>query len=415
MTNWAGNVAFSTDKIARPESIEQAQEIVGSAKRLRAVGARHSFNQIADTTGIQVSLERMNRVLSLDRSANTVTVEGGMKYGELARYLDRGGHALHNLASVQHITVAGACSTATHGSGVRNGNLATAVSAIELVNADGDVVALRRERDGEEFRGAVVGLGALGVVISLTLDLEPRFDVSQLVYRNMPMDALENFVEIMSSGYSVSMFTDWSRKNINQVWIKTRVGDAARQQINFFGAELADRNMHTMDEHSAETCTEQMGVAGPWCDRLPHFRREFNPAAGKELQSEYFVPLERAYDAIKAIERLHDQITPYLFISEIRTVAADDLWLSPCYRKACATVHMTWKPDWKNISRLLPVIEQRLEPFGAVPHWGKLFTMSRRQLQSGYEKLDAFRGLANNFDPAGKFRNGFLADNIFDA
>jgi xylitol oxidase len=339
-----------------------------------------------------------------------------VKYGDLAMYLDANGHALHNLASVQHITVAGACATATHGSGVKNGNLATAVTAVELVNANGEIVALTRKSNGDRFYGAVVGLGALGIVTRLTLEVQPRFSMRQLVYRNLPMAALENFAEIMSSGYSVSLFTDWSRRNINQVWIKTRVGDDnISTSEDFFGAGIATRHMHTMDEVSAETCTEQMGVSGSWCDRLPHFKREFNPASGRELQSEYFVPIERASEAMMALEELHGRITPFLFISEIRAVAADDLWMSPCYKRACASIHFTWKPDWNGVRGLLPLIEEKLAPFNAVPHWGKLFTISPRQLQSGYGRLDDFRQLVSGYDPDRKFGNDFLARYIYPA
>ena len=415
MTNWAGNIAFSTDRILRPRSVDELQEIVRTTSKIRPIGSRHSFNQIMDTTGTHVSLNQLNRVVSLDRASNTVTVEGGMKYGDLVRYLDNTGCALPNLASVLHITVAGACATATHGSGVKNGNLATAVSAMEFVNADGDVVALSRERDGERFSGAVVGLGALGVVTSLTFDLQPRFDMAQLVYRNVPMSELQNnFSAIMSSGYSVSMFTDWSRKNINQVWINTRLGEGGMPASpDFFGGKLADRNMHTMDDEPAGPCTEQMGVPGSWCERLPHFKMEFNPDFGRELQSEYFVPIEHAFEAITTVEALHEQITPHLFISEIRTVAPDGLWMSPCYNRACVAIHMTWRPRWNDVVKVLPLIERALAPFNALPHWGKLFTMSPRQVQSGYDKLAAFWDLATCYDPKGKFRNDFLERNVF--
>lgn len=414
--NWAGNVAFSSAEVSHPGSVGELQEVVRKARKIRAVGSRHSFNRIADTTGTQVSLDRLNRVASLDRAANTVTVEAGMKYGDLARYLDGNGYALHNLASVVHVTVAGACATATHGSGVKNGTLATAVSAMEFVNADGEVVALTRKQDGDRFCGAVVGLGALGVVTTLTLDLQPRFDVTQVVYRNMPMSELQNnFSAIMSSGYSVSMFTDWRRKNINQVWIKTRVGDGTRkpESPDFFGAKPAIRNMHTMDDEPAAPCTEQMGVPGSWCERLPHFRMDFNPDSGRELQSEYFISIDDAFEAITAMQALHEHITPHLFISEIRTVAADQLWMSPCYNRASVAIHMTWRPQSNDVRMLLPLIEQELAPFNPIPHWGKLFTMSPRQLQSGYEKLASFRELADSYDQEGKFQNDFLERNIF--
>jgi xylitol oxidase len=223
LTNWAGNLEYSTGNVHYPITVEQVQEVVKKCNKLKALGSQHSFNTIADNTENQISLKELNKVVSLDKAANTVTVESGMRYGELAPYLHQNGYALPNLASLPHISVAGACATATHGSGVKNGNLATAVSAIEFVNAAGEVATLSI-RDGEAFYGAVVGLGALGVVTKLTLDLQPTFDMKQVVYRNLPMSELKNnFDALQAKGYSVSLFTDWKAKNINEVWIKSRV------------------------------------------------------------------------------------------------------------------------------------------------------------------------------------------------
>jgi xylitol oxidase len=416
LTNWAGNLEYATANVHHPASLAQVQDVVRRSRRLRALGTRHSFNRIADSSETQVSLQRLNRVVSLDRAAQTVTVEAGMTYAELAPYLHANGYALHNLASLPHISIAGACSTATHGSGSRNGNLATAVSGIELVNAAGEVVTLSRQRDGDEFDGAVVGLGAVGVVTKLTLDLQPAFDVTQVVYRNLPMRELEsNFDAIMSSGYSVSLFTDWTRRNVNQVWIKRRAGDRSSTAVprDFYGAQLATRNMHPLDDESPEPFTEQMDVPGAWYDRLPHFKMGFVRSSGDELQSEYFVPVERAYEAIMAVEELHEQITPHLFISEIRTVAADRLWMSPCYGRACVALHTTWRKEWDNVVRLLPLIEEKLAPYGAVPHWGKLFSMPPSVLQPRFAKLADFRGLLGRHDPRGKFRNDFLYRNVY--
>jgi xylitol oxidase len=402
--------------VHHPASVEQVQEVVKRCRRLRALGTRHSFNGIADSTENQVSLEQLNRVVSFDRASKTVTIEAGMTYDELAPYLQANGYALHNLASLPHISIAGACSTATHGSGSKNGNLATAVSAIEFVNAAGEVVTLSRQRDGDRFQGAVVGLGGVGVVTKLTLDLQPTFDMTQVVYRNLPMRELENnFEAIMSSGYSVSLFTDWTRKNVNQVWIKRRVGEGGSSRVarDFYGAQPATRNMHPLDDQSPEPFTEQMGAPGPWFERMPHFRMGFKRSSGEELQSEYFVPIEHANEAIMALEALHEQMTPHLFISEIRTVAADQLWMSPCYNRACVALHTTWKPRWNDVVRLLPLIEQKLAPYDAVPHWGKLFTMSPPVLQARFAKLADFRELLGHHDPGGKFRNDFLSRNIY--
>jgi xylitol oxidase len=277
-------------------------------------------------------------------------------------------------------------------------------------------VKLSRKADGEVFQGAVVGLGALGAITRITLDIQPTYRMRQYVYENLPLAQMKNhFDDIQSSGYSVSLFTDWQKQRLNEVWIKSRVGDgqafAAPQE--FFGAKLAVRNLHPIAELSAENCTEQMGVPGPWYERLPHFRMGFTPSAGKELQSEYFVPRRNAVDAILAVERLRDQITPHLLISEIRTIAADDLWMSTCYRQPSVTIHFTWKPDWPAVSRLLPIIEKELSPFQTRPHWGKLFTLPPAEIRSRYEKLADFIQLATKYDPKGKFRNDFLNTYIF--
>src|SRR5437879_3295464 len=353
----------------------------------------------------------MDEVVALDPEAHTVTVNAGITYGQLCPYLHTRGFALHNLASLPHISIAGACSTATHGSGEKNGNLATAVSALEIVTAAGDVVNLSRQKDGEVFPGIVVGLGALGVITKLTLNIQPAFMMRQYVYEDMPLAEMKNhFDAIEASGYSVSLFTDWQNERIREVWIKSR--DEGKQTFEappeFFGAKRATKNLHPIAQLSAENCTEQMGVPGPWFERLPHFRMGFTPSAGKELQSEYFVPRRHAVEAILAIERLRDQINPHLMISEIRTIAADKLWLSPCYEQPSVSIHFTWKPDWPAVKRLLPVIERELAPFKPRPHWGKLFTIPPESLRSRYDKMHEFTDLCMKYDSRGKFRNKFL-------
>jgi xylitol oxidase len=416
LKNWAGNLKYSTGNVHYPKTIEEVQAVVKKCDKLKALGSRHSFNRIADSSENQISLKEMNKVVSLDKKANTITVEGGARYGEFAAYLHENGYALPNLASLPHITVIGACATATHGSGVKNGNLSTSVSAIEFVNAAGEVVTLSKQKDGEEFYGAVVGLGALGVVTKVTLDLLPTFDMKQVVYRNLPMQELKNnFDDIQSRGYSVSLFTDWKNKNINEVWIKSRVekGDVSASDLELYGAKRATQNMHPVEDQSAENVTEQMGKPGPWYERMAHFKMGFNPSTGKELQSEYFVPIENAYEAMMAIEKLHDKISPHLFISEIRTINADNFWLSPCYKKTCVAFHTTWKQEVDTVMGLLPLMEEQLAPFNPIPHWAKLFTMSPAVVQSKYEKLADFKQLVAKYDQNGKFRNEFLAKNLY--
>ncbi len=416
LTNWAGNLAYGTDRLYSARSAEDVRSFVREHRKLKVLGTRHCFNDIADTSSEFLSLKAQDKVLALDPKAHTVTVEAGITYGQLCPYLHRQGFALHNLASLPHISVAGACSTATHGSGEKNGNLATAVSSLEIVTASGEVLRLSRDKDGETFYGAIVGLGGLGVITKVTLDIQPTFMMQQYVYENLPLNQLkEHFDEIEASAYSVSLFTDWQKQRLNEVWIKNRMDSGHKWEAApvFFDAKLATRNLHPIAELSAENCTEQMGVAGPWYERLPHFRMGFMPSAGKELQSEYFVPRQHATDAILAVERLRDIVSPHLLISEIRTIAADNLWMSPCYKQACVTIHFTWKQDWPAVSKVLPAIERELAPFQARPHWGKLFTTPQSQLKTIYEKLPDFVALCHKFDPHGKFRNKFLERNIF--
>jgi xylitol oxidase len=416
LTNWAGNYTYSTEDLHRLESVDQVRTFVKAHESLRVLGTRHCFNGIADSRHALISLEPMDRVVALDPKARTVTVEAGVRYGRLCPHLHDRGFALHNLASLPHISIVGACATATHGSGVKNGNLATAVSALEFVTAGGDVLTLSREKDGDTFLGAVVNLGALGVMTRVTLDIQPTFLMRQDVYENLPLAQLaDHFEEIMSSGYSVSLFTDWQDKRINEVWVKRRVekGEAAAADPEFHGAKLATRNLHPIAELSAENCTEQMGVPGPWYERLPHFRMGFTPSSGKELQSEYFVPRKDAVEAILAIERLRDRVSPHLLISELRAIDADRLWMSPCYERPSLAIHFTWKPEWDSVRELMPLIEKELAPYAARPHWGKLFSIEPASLRSRYERLGDFKDLLRRHDPHGKFRNEFLTGILY--
>ena len=414
--NWAGNYRYSTNRITSASSLAQVQEFVRKHERFKVLGTRHCFNGIADSADHFLSLREMKQVVELDRAARKVTVESGMSYGQLCPYLDQHGFALHNLASLPHISIAGACATATHGSGPTNGNLATAVSALEMVTASGDLLAISRNTDLDTFQAAVVNLGAVGVVTRVTLDLQPAFRMRQDVYLDLPMAQVkEHFEDIVSAGYSVSLFTDWQRGRINEVWVKRRAETDAPLTTpkDFYGARPATVNVHPIIELSAENCTEQMGVVGPWYERLPHFRMGFTPSSGKELQSEYFVARRNAVEAIAAVERLRDHVSPHLMITELRTIEADELWMSPCYRRPSLALHFTWKQDWPSVGKVLPMIERELAPFEVRPHWGKLFTIPPAQLQQRYEKCAEFKGLVARHDPQGKFRNEFLAANLY--
>ncbi|SEB86307.1 FAD-binding protein [Paenibacillus sp. GP183] len=415
--NWAGNYRYSASELHVPENVGQVQELVARSGRIKVLGTRHSFNGIADSTESLLSLQKLNRVTAIDHARNKVTVEAGIRYGELGQYLHSNGYALHNMASLPHITVAGACATATHGSGDLNGNLATAVHSLEVVKADGEAVEFSREQQDGVIEGAIVGLGGLGVVTKITLDVIPVFQMSQYVYDNLPLVHLkEHFDDIFSSAYSVSLFTDWKNAMFNQVWQKKRITAQASDQVEpeFFGATRATAHRHPVPGHTAENCNEQMGISGPWYERLPHFRMDFTPSSGEELQSEYFVSRQDAYQALCAIDRLREYISPLLHVSEVRTIAEDNLWMSPCYKQESVAIHFTWKANWGAVQQVLPIIEEQLAPFHARPHWGKLFAMSPARLQSLYVKLSDFRQLILHYDPQGKFQNDFLNKYIME-
>lgn len=416
-TNWAGNLTYSTNNLHTPGSVDEVRAVVKKCAKLRALGTRHSFNSIADSRDNQISLKRLDH-MELDENARTVTVGAGVPYGVVAPYIDAKGYALHNLASLPHISVAGACATATHGSGLHNGSLATAVAGLEFVTASGELVRLTRERDGDKFLGSVVGLGAVGIVTSVTLDVQPTFLVAQSVYQGLSFDALKDHLqEIFGAGYSVSLFTNWQNHQASEVWIKRRMGGGASKewQPEFFGARLAKEKLHPIAGLSPVNCTEQQGIPGPWYDRLPHFRMNFTPSSGQELQTEYFVPLEHGYEAILAVEKLKDRITPHLLITELRTIAADKLWMSMAYEQPSLAIHFTWKPEWPQVKQVLPHIEAALEPYAPRPHWAKLFTLAPEKLESHYPRLAEFKALVKEYDPAGKFRNDFVERNVYSA
>jgi len=417
-TNWSGNYTFHADHLYQPATVEEVEQTVKHCDKLRALGRGHSFNSIADSAHNQISLQHLDSI-ALDPATKTVTAGAGVTYGKLAPYIDARGYAVHNLASLPHVSIIGACATGTHGSGSHNGNLSTAVAAMEIVDANGSLHTLSRAKAGNNFLGSVVNLGGLGIVTKTTLNVQPTFQVAQVVYENLSMSHLEKHLdEIFLSGYSVSLFTNWQNHNINQAWIKRRLDPGATSVAfapEFFGAKQATKKLHPVAGHDAEPCTEQLGIPGPWYERLPHFRMNFTPSSGNELQSEYFVPREKAYEAIRAVEELRDHITPHLFVTEFRTIAADNLWMSTCHNRDAMTIHFTWKPDWASVKKVLPLIEAKLAPFDARPHWAKMFTMQPSRIEQLYEKLPDYQAMLKHYDPNGKFRNDFLNTNIFGA
>jgi xylitol oxidase len=413
--NWSGHAPFHSTRFHQPTTVTDLQEAVSKADKVRVIGSRHCFNDIADTTGDLFSLSSFDNNVAIDREHHTATVNAGITYRELCPQLNAAGYALHNTASLDHITVIGACMSATHGSGDALGNLATAVSGLEMVTANGDLVSLTRDKDGDRFLGAVVALGVLGVVTRVTLDLVPAFSIQQDVYRNLPMTHLyDSFDAIMGAGYSVSLFPTWQEDSIDSVWIKQKAEEAGTSldvPATFFDAQLIPGGNLFGD--AVDRDWTEMGTPGPWHERLPHFYFKNAEQEGNELQSEYFVARHRAVDALKVVAGLREQLAPIIGVSEIRSVAADKLWLSTAYGQDVVAIHFNWLKNWPGVKQFLPVLEEQLAPFEPRPHWGKLFTMAPAVIQAAYPRMADFQALARDYDPKGKFRNSYVDRYIF--
>ena len=409
--NWAGNLTYRASEIAHPASLDELREVLGRGGPVRMLGSRHCFNDVADTDGILVALDRMPRVFEIAPERDAVRVSGGLRYGDIAPLLEAEGLALANLASLPHISVAGAVATGTHGSGDAIGSLASAVRALTIVTPAGETRSLRRGDD--DFDGAVVSLGALGAVVDVTLDVEPTYEVAQFVFEHPDWEAiLRDFEEVTAAGTSVSIFSTWQRTDIaDQIWVKQRLPEAhesARESLfEKLGAEAAVSKRHPILGVDPVACTEQGGVGGPWFERLPHFKLEFTPSAGAEIQTEYLVPRADAVAAIQAVRQLAGQIAPLLLVNEIRTVKADDLWLSSSSGTDAVGIHFTWKPEEAAVRALLPIIEAAL-PTTARPHWGKVFELDAAEVRSRYPRFDDFAALAARFDPERRLVNPYM-------
>lgn len=399
MRNWGGSYEYRAGTVHRPASLEELQEIVARAPRIRVLGSRHSFSDVGDSEEL-VELDGLPGDVEVVGDG-TVTVPGHLRYGALAERLKAEGLALHNLGSLPHISVAGAIATATHGSGT--GNLATAVAGLELVTSAGEVVSVRR--GAPDFDGMVVGLGALGAVTRVTLDVEPAYEIRQRVFTGLPWDAVP---DVFGAAYSVSVFTRWG-ETTDQVWLKAR----GEPPDDLPGARAAAGHVHPIPGMNPAHCTRQLGEPGPWSDRLPHFRMGFTPSAGEEIQSEYLVPLEHAAAAIEAVRGIGDALRPALQIAELRTVTADALWMSPQHGQDTLGIHFTWTREPELVTRLAGALEVVLAPFAPRPHWGKRFLAGAATIADRYERLPDFITLAERLDPRGAFRNAWLERHVF--
>lgn len=414
MQNWAGNLEYAAHTLARPSTLDELATVLAAAGPVRPLGSRHSFNDVADTPGTHIQVDRLDDgrpAVELDPGTGVVSVNAGLRYGEVSRALQLQGRGLGSLASLPHISVAGAVATATHGSGDTNQSLAGPVVGLEIMTTAGELRRVSRADDPQVFPGAVVSLGALGIVTRVELETRPSFDVRQDVAVDVPWDTvLGSFDALTGAAYSVSLFTSWEESSVRHVLFKSLVpeGTSGERPTAVAGLRWATEPVHPLPGVDPIACTEQLGVAGPWHERLSHFRLDFTPSSGAELQSEYLLPRRHAVAAIQGMRRLGAQVAPLLQTCEIRTVAADDLWLSPFDEDAVA-LHFTWHPRGAEVAAVLPAIEDLLLPLGARPHWGKVFAIDPAELGALYPRFGDFRALAERFDPGARLQGGYLA------
>jgi len=404
--NWSGNVSFDANLVVRPTNVDDIKSALIAADSVRALGSAHSFNRIADSKDLLISFELFPKDIQIDKVGKQVRVAAGVRYGELAIALQAAGLALLNMGSLPHITVVGATSTGTHGSGLRNQNLSAAIASIELITAGGEDVTIT----GDELPSARVGLGALGVIHHLSLQAIDTFDVAQRIFLDLPFEnLLHHFEEIMQAGYSVSAFTTWGDAMVDQIWVKSRMDIDTVPGHELFGATAATHKFHPLAGAATKSATEQLGSVGPWHERLPHFKLDFTPSFGEELQTEYFVDIKDAVAALQAVHALRAQVRPLLLVAELRTIAADDNWLSEAYGRDSLAIHFTWKPDFAAVTAFLPALEAAIAPFKARPHWGKLFTAENFDFHELYPKFGEWLAYRAGLDPDRKFINEQLS------
>ncbi|KAI1701064.1 FAD binding domain-containing protein [Ditylenchus destructor] len=413
--NWGDNFLFSTQNIQYPTTVEEVQEIVQNADKVRVVGTRHSFSTCADSPDTILSTLALKNIIGFDDSVPSITVQAGIAYTDLNPYLQYLGFALPNLATLAEISVGGASQTGAHGSGLSNQCLASHIRSLKIVLANGTLATYGP--NDPELKAIALGVGAFGVITQVELKVEPTFNITNYFFLNMTAQNLyDHFDEIENTGYTAQLFTDFSTPGVwGQIMIMDRSGSNANigSLQNLYGATRATTKVSPILALPPTYLVDQ-GVEQPWYFGLVDYHLGLSGFDGGEIQSEYFLPYENAVAAIKAVTTLSDLIAPRVHTMLIRTIKGDDLWLSEMYsQSSVVAIHFTWKLNMTAVMEVLPQIEQLLIPYCAKPHWGKVFAQGPETFLHCYPKLADFKQLAEQLDPTHKFRNQFLEDNVF--
>ena len=419
-TNWAGIQTCSPAAVEHPANDAELARLVKTASSaghpVKVVGAGHSFTDIACTNGYQVHLDRYNRVILADRETQRVRVQAGITLQKLNLELDQHGLALPNLGDIAYQSVAGAISTATHGTGIRLGGLATQVAGLELITADGSVISCSADEEPEVFNAARVGLGALGILSTVTLQAVPAFNL-RVVNQPMPLDALlENIDEHVESNDHFEFFwvphTRWAlTKRNNRTdqplaprprWQELR-DDYLMENVAFGAVCRMGRRFPSL--------IPRLATALPGSGRVEYVDKSYKVFASPRWvhfsEMEYSIPREAAVDVIRRIRSFVE--TSGLHISfpvEVRFTAPDDIYLSTangserCYIAVHVYQGMPYEQYFRGVERIMDSV-------GGRPHWGKLHFQTAETLAPRYPDWDKFQAVRRRLDPEGRFANAY--------
>lgn len=405
LNNWGGNLQFRQEALAQPETLAELATLIRD-NQVRPAGTLHSFSPIATGEGIMLSAAGLKVAPAIDPASKTARVGAASRYGDIALALEAQGLALRNMGSLPHISLAGASATGTHGSGDGNQILSASLISFSFLNHKGELITLRRGDD--LFEPCRLGLGAHGLWVEAELSVVESYQMRQDIYRDIPWAYfLEDPARLSAAGYSVSLFGKWGSDTIDQAWVKSRVSDGT-PPAEIAGIRAATESLKELAPGVGDNLTEQAGRPGPWLHRLPHFRLDATPSAGDEIQTEYFFTRDQIVGAIEVVHSLAHEVNPVLIITEIRSIAQDDAWLSPMRRGDSIALHFTFKNDVPAVTRVVEKLEAALAPFNPIPHWGKVNGFTGEQLAAVHPKLAEARTVFDELDPEGKFSSPYL-------
>lgn len=415
--NWAGNVQFTAQSFIQPENETEIAAALLKSEQLRVVGTGHSWSTICTTNQNLLNLDRYNKVLQVDKEKLQVTVQPGIKLWQLNEYIDKQGLALKNLGSIARQSLAGAISTATHGTGIGFQILASQIEKFKLIKPDGDILEIHSEKDKDLFNLSIVNLGALGVISEMTINVVPAYQLHDRTYVAPLQEVIDNLDELVEE---TDHFKLWWFPHVDQavVYRYTRTQQAAND---------SRLRQWLMDEFLSVNVYRLLLKAG-------NINRDWRRNINRTLVKKFIQPLnriEKSYKVFNVLEPpIHREVewafdisvakellreyTSFInaskhrinFIQEIRFTKADEYALSPCYGRNTMWLG-AYNADNFGWEELMSDFESLAIKYKGRPHWGKEFNVSATYLQQQYPNFKKFTTLREQFDPTGKLLNDF--------